>query len=152
MTKETQMSSPTRIRGKQLKLTLGSPGVEYKCDTTQVVLEREDADEDLVTFCDAEQPGTPQQEYLTIAAIQSTDPDSLWAYLWGHAGEEVAFVYAPWGNEEPTPAQPHFLGTCILGPRPTLGGEAGRDNTYSFETRWDLVSPAVMDDGTIPEG
>lgn len=129
----------TRIRGRQLKLLVGTPPVDQYADTTAVVLDSEESDDDVTTFEDAAQPGGARQEFLQITAIQSTDPDSLWSQVWDKAGEEVAFTYAPHGNETPSETQPHFVGTCTIGPRPTLGGEAGRTNTYTFETRWDVV-------------
>lgn len=128
----------TRIKGKQLKLSVGTPPIDVWADTTSVVLDREDADDDVVTFADAA-AGDTQQEYLEIAGIQSTDPESLWTYCWDHSGDEIPFTYAPHGNEEPSTAQPHFVGTCRIGPKPTIGGEAGRTTTFTFETRWDVV-------------
>lgn len=136
------MAGSTRIKGRQLTLTLGSPAKDYMCDTTSVILDNEEADEGVTTFCDAAEAGGARQEFLTVAGIQSTDTDSLWSYLWDHAGDEVPFVYAPWGNATPSVAQPHYTGVCILGPRPTLGGAAGRTETYTFEARWDLVGKA----------
>lgn len=138
----------SRIRGKQLMLTLGTPGTDYWADATSVVLDNEEADQDTVTFEDAAEDGGPRQEFLQITAIQSTDADSLWSYVWDHTGEDVPFVYAPHGNETPTASQPHFTGTCTIGARPSIGGEAGRTNTYTFETRWDVVGKTVKDDGS----
>jgi len=140
--------SSTRIKGRQLKLELGTPVVDYWADVTACELQNEEADSDVVTFEDAAEPGGAVVDFLQITAVQSTDPDSLWSYIWEHTGEDVAFTYAPHGNEEPTPAQPHFVGTCTIGPRPAIGGEAGRTNTFTFETRWDVVGRVVLDRGT----
>lgn len=137
----------TRIRGRQLSLSLGSPASDYWADTTSVFLRNEEADADVVTFEDAAEPGGARTEFLEIAGIQSTDADSLWTYLWDNAGQDVAFTYAPHGNETPTATEPHFIGTCTLGPRPDVGGEAGRANTYTFETRWDVVGKVTKDTG-----
>lgn len=128
----------TRIKGRQLMLSIGTPPVEVWADTTSVVLDREEADDDVVTFADAA-AGDVQQEYIEIAGIQSTDPTSLWAYCWDNSGQDVAFTYAPHGNATPSTTQPHFVGTCTIGPKPTIGGEAGRTTTFTFETRWDVV-------------
>lgn len=133
------MAESTRIKGRQLSILLGTPPVDYWCDSTKVTLENEEADEGTVTFCNAAEPGGARQEFLSITAIQSTDEDSMWSYLWDHAGEDVPFTYAPHGNAAPSVSQPHFVGTATLGARPTIGGEAGRTNTYTFETRWDIV-------------
>lgn len=141
------MAGSTRIRGRQLALKLGTPPKDHWADTTACLLENEEADDDTVTFADAAEPGGAIQEFLNITGIQSTDEESLWTYLWDHAGEEVAFTYAPHGNPEPSVSQPHFLGTCTLGTRPALGGEAGRENTYTFETRWDVIGKVTKDTG-----
>lgn len=137
----------TRIKGRQLSLKIGTPATDMWADTTSVVLDREEAEDDVVTFEDASQPGGAQQEFLQITAIQSTDPEGLWGYCWEHTGEEIAFTFAPHGNETPSATQPHFLGTCRIGPRPAIGGEAGRNNTWTFETRWDVVGTVVKDTG-----
>lgn len=138
----------TRIKGRQLKLEIGSPPVDYWADVTACELQNEEADSDVVTFEDASQPGGAMVDFLQITAVQSTDAESLWSYIWDHAGESVDFAYAPHGNAEPTAAQPHFIGTCTIGPRPAVGGEAGRDNTFTFESRWDVEGRVVMDRGT----
>lgn len=142
------MAGSTRIRGRQLALKLGTtPVTDYWADTTSVTLENEEADSDVVTFHDAAEPGGAMAEFLNISGVQSTDADSLWTYLWDNPGIEVPFTYAPHGNPVATAAQPHFLGTCTTGPRPVLGGEAGRDTTYVFETRWDVVGKVTKDTG-----
>lgn len=141
------MAPSTRIKGRQLSLKIGTPAVDVWADTTSVVLDREEAEDDVVTFHDASQPGGAMQEFLQITAIQSTDPDSLWSYIWEHTGEEIPFTFAPHGNETPSATQPHLLGTCRIGPRPAIGGEAGRNNTYTFETRWDVVGTTTLDTG-----
>lgn len=140
------MAGSTRIKGNALSLTFGTPGVEYRCDTTAVVLDNEEADSDVITFCDAAEGGS-RTHFLTISAIQSTDPLSLWRYIWEHTGEEVPFTYAPHGNAVATTTQPHFVGTVKIGPKPPMGGEAGTNVTYTFETRWDVVGVPTLDDG-----
>lgn len=124
----------TRIRGKQLLLKIGA--TDYWCDTTEAVLDSEEAKGGTVTFCDAA-AGGGRQYFFKIEAIQSTDTASMWSYLWDHSGERVPFVYAPWGNAAPSVAQPHFTGFVTLGPRPAIGGKAG-DDEFTFETRWDV--------------
>lgn len=139
-----------RIKGAALQLSIGSPATDYWADCTSVVLDNEEADADIVTFEDAQTPGGARTYFIDLAAIQSTDPDSLWTYIWTQAGVEVAFVYAPHGNETPAPDKPHFTGTVKIGPRPAIGGEAGATNTYTFETRWDVVGVPVLDNGMTP--
>lgn len=140
------MASSTRIKGKALRLALGSPAVDHWADVISVVLDNEEADSDTVTFYDASQGGS-RTYFFTINAIQSTDPTSFWSMVWDESGNDVAFAFAPHGNETPTEAQPHFIGTCTIGPKPAVGGEAGASNTYTFETRFDIVGVPVKDTG-----
>lgn len=126
------MPSSERIKGTDLLLTLG--GVEYKCDATSVVLESEEADSDVTTFCDAAEGGSYDYRF-TISAVSSTASGSFWTYLFDNPGEkEVAYVYAPHGNETPSVAKPHFEGTLSLpGGMPSIGGEAGETSTFEVE-------------------
>lgn len=137
----------TRIKGRQLALKFGTPSVDYWADATAVTLENEEAEDDTTTFEDAAQEGGARTYYLNISAIQSTDTAAFWRYVWEHTGEEVPFIYAPHGNAVPSATQPHFTGTAKVGPRPAIGGEAGRETTFTFETRFDVVGVPVMDDG-----
>lgn len=138
------MNGSTRIKGKALKLTLDTQ--DYWADISQAVLDNEDADSDVVTFADASEGGA-RQFFLALTGIQSTDTESFWRMVWDNTGTDVPFVFAPHGNEEASVAQPHFIGTCTVGPRPAIGGEAGATNTYTFETRFDVVGVPVLDDG-----
>lgn len=133
----------TRIKGIGLLLTLGTPAVDYFADCTSVTLNNEEADSDVTTFEDAAQPGGARQFLLDIVAIQSTDPTSLWTHIWDHSGDDVPFVYAPHGNATPTENQPHFTGMLTIGPPPSIGGEAGRDTTWTYETQWRVIGRPV---------
>lgn len=137
----------TRIKGVALLLKIGTPAVDYKADVTACTLENEQADDDTVTFADAAE-GEVRDFFLRITAVQSTDPTSLWSHIWDHSGDTVGFTYAPHGNEVATEAQPHFIGTAVIGPKPTVGGEAGRTNTFTFETEWKVEGTPVKDTGT----
>jgi hypothetical protein len=143
------MGSP-RIKGRQLSLKIGTPSVDYWADATSVVMDNEELDADTVTFEDAAEPGGARQYFFNITATQSTATASLWRKIWESTGEEVPFTYAVHGNAVPTVEQPHMIGTVKIGPRPSLGGEAGRDVTYTFESRWDIVGTPTLDDGTAP--
>lgn len=137
----------TRIRGNKLALTFGSPGTDYWADHTSVVLENEERESDVTTFEDAANAGDARQWFFTLAAVQSTATGSFWRYLWENTGEIVPFTYAPHGNEEATEDQPHFLGTCKIGPKPSIGGEAGATTEFTFEVRLDVETGPTMDTG-----
>jgi len=142
------MAGSNRIRGNALILSFGTPATDHRADVTAVRVTNEDADADVITFADAAE-GNTKRYLLNITAVQSTDPDSLWSYIWDHTGDEVAFTYAPHGNAAPTPAQPHITGLATVGPRPEIGGEAStsRTNAFTFETQWEITGVPALDRG-----
>lgn len=141
------MAGSTRIKGAQLTLKFGTPGLDYKCDTTAVTLENEEADSDVQTFCDAAEGGA-RTFFFNITLIQSLQSTSFWRYAWESTGELIPFTYAPLGNEVATADAPHFVGMVKVGPKPTIGGEAGASNTFTSEVRWDVEGAPTLDDGT----
>ncbi|MGM7677575.1 hypothetical protein [Microbacterium sp. A94] len=134
----------TRIRGKRLGLMLGAAdGTPAWQDITTYTLANEDLDSP--TFGDVATGAG--QWMLSGTAIQSTAADSFWQYVWANAGSEVAFTLAPHGNETPSAAQPHFLGTVTIGRKPSLGGDVNSTG-YTFEFEWEVVGEPTLDDGT----
>lgn len=128
--------SSIRIKGSALKLTLGTPAVDYWADVTAVTLNNEEAAAGVTTFEDASLGGA-RQFYLEGSAIQSTEEDSFWDYLWSNTGDIVDYVYAPHGNTTPTADEPHFTGTVKIPAKPAVGGEAGTTNEFTFDFRMD---------------
>lgn len=139
------MSGSTRIRGTKLALTLGSPGEDFWADISKYELNNQDADSDIVTFKDANEGGAVEYR-LTGSAIQSTDKESFWSYVWDNTGEEVPFTLAPHGNTTPSEAQPHFVGTVKIGRKPALGGEAGQ-GSFAFDFDWQVIGEPIRDLG-----
>lgn len=136
--------SSIRIKGNKLALSFG--GVDVWADVTAVTLENTDKDGGLTTFEDA--AGTPGRQYLIKGtAIQSLQTSSFWRYAWANTGQTVAFRYAPKGNAVATADEPHFLGQVKIGPRPTVGGEAGASNEFSFDFEWQVDGEPTMDEG-----
>lgn len=139
----------TRIKGNALLFKLGdSDGTDYWADCSSVVLENADDNSGVLTFEDAANGGARAWQF-TLSGIQSTASSSFWRYIWNNTGEEVAFTYAPHGNETPSADQPHFVGMCKVGPKPSVGGDADREGEYTFETRLDVTSGPTLDDGTV---
>jgi hypothetical protein len=133
----------TRIKGTALALTFG--GTNFWADVTAVTLENEEADSPSITFEDA--AGNPERQYLIKGtAIQSMQTSSFWRYVWANTGTTVAFRYAPKGNVTASADEPHFLGTVKIGPRPTIGGEAGSGD-FTFDFEWDVDGTPTMDNG-----
>lgn len=139
--------SSTRIKGNRLALTFGSPGTDYWADATSVVLDNEEDDSGVTTFEDAASDDTGRKWFFTVGAIQSTATGSFWRYLWESTGDVVPYTYAPHGNEDPSEDQPHFIGTCKIGPKPSVGGEASRTDEFTFEVRLDVETGPTLDTG-----
>lgn len=138
------MSGSTRIKGNKLKFELGA-GVDKKdhwADITAYELFNDEADQDVTTFADAAEGGARQHK-LKLTSIQSLDLASFWRMVWESTGTDVPFTLAPFGNTAPTEAQPHFIGTVTVGPKPTLGGEAG-NSAFTFEVEWNVLNEPVM--------
>lgn len=128
------MAGPARLKGDTLHLTIGT--TELFLQATSVVLDNEEADADASTFADAAEGGA-RQFFFQITALQSLEATSLWRYLWENTGETATYEFAPAGNDEPSTAQPHFTGTVTVGPKPSLGGGAGKTVTHTFDYRID---------------
>jgi hypothetical protein len=125
----------TKFKGKNLSLTIG--GTEFNADITSVVIESDDADDDVTTFADLAAGGA-RAWTMTVEAVSDYSGSSLWGYLWENAGDDgVAYVLKPYGNATPTVSQPHFTGTLDIGSKPNIGGTA--NETFTFEYALDLT-------------
>lgn len=139
------MTTSTRIKANALKFTID--GTDYWSDFSSVMLQSEDAAADVNTFYDASLGGR-RDWFFTVSGVQSTESTSLWMAMWGSAGEEVAFVYAPHGNATPSTSQPHFTGTLRVPAKGAfaIGGDASADGTFSFDgVRMDVVGDVTLD-------
>lgn len=141
------MAGSTRIRGNKLAFKLGTPVADHWADISSCTLVGEDSD-DIMTFEDAANGGG-QDWHFEITAIQSTATGSFWRMLWEKTGEEVAFTYAPHGNETASAAQPHFIGTAKVGAKPQIGGEASKTGAFTFDYTMEVVGQPVMDTGDL---
>jgi hypothetical protein len=140
------MAGSTRIKGTKLKLTLGTPGVDYWADLSSWKISNDDADSDVTTFEDAASGGSKQFK-LSGTAVQSTATGSFWRYVWANTGiEGVAFTIAPHGNATATAEQPHLIGTLTIGPKPDLGGDAGT-GSYTFDFEFIVTGTPALDEG-----
>jgi hypothetical protein len=137
--------SSTRIKGAALSLSFG--GTDYWADVTKVTLENDEQDSGAVTFQDA--AGTGGRQFsIKGSAIQSLQTTSFWRYVWSNSGQTVAYRYAPAGNAVASADQPHFVGTVKIGAKPTVGGEAGAGNEFTFDFEWEVQGLPTLDDGT----
>lgn len=120
--------------GANLSLTFD--GEEFNADGTAVVLDNEEGDTDSVTFAELA-AGDARQWFFTLTAIGDYSAGSIWDLLWTNSGQEVPFVFKPYGNPAASAAQPHFTGDAKVVAKPPIGGTAGE--TWTFEARLDVV-------------
>lgn len=123
-----------KYKGKDLSLTFD--GTEIALEATSVVLEHEEADGDAVTFAELA-AGDAVQWYFTVNATSDYGTGSWWAFCWDQSGQDVDFVFKPYGNENPSASQPHFTGTATVVSKPPIGGTAG--DVFTFESRLDVT-------------
>lgn len=140
----------TRIKGNRVPvLTIGAPGSAFAADLISYRIENDVADADTVTFEDAAQGGG-RQFFLRGSAIQSTDTDSFWRYVWENSGgDPVPYTLAPHGNAAPSETQPHLTGMLTIGGKPTLGGEASTSSTsaFAFDFEFEIDGTPTLDTG-----
>lgn len=111
-------------------LELEIDGENYTAEVSKAVITSGEGDTDFVTFADAKAGG--KREYrLELTIVQDAETGSLWDKIWSAAGTTVPFSVNPYGNEVPSPAQPHFTGNAtITEPDGDLiGGEADASTT-----------------------
>lgn len=111
-------------------LELEIDGENYTAEVSKAVITSGEGDTDFVTFADAKAGG--KREYrLELTIVQDAETGSLWDKVWSAAGTTVPFSVNPYGNEVPSPAQPHFTGNAtITEPDGDLiGGEADASTT-----------------------
>lgn len=123
-----------KFKGKNLSLLFDGTE-EFNAEGTQVVLDNEEGDDDAITFADFS-AGETRQWFFQLTATSDYGADSFWTLLWENAGQEIAFLFKPYGNATATTAQPHFSGTCTVIAKPPIGGTAGE--TFTFEARLDV--------------
>lgn len=124
-----------KFKGKDLSLTIDS--VETNIEATSVVLENEEGDSDVLTFAEIGS-GEGLQWFFTINAVSDYGSGSFWSTCWDNEGEEVPYLFKPYGNETASPTQPHFSGSCKVAAPPPIGGTA--NETFTFEVRFDCTS------------
>jgi hypothetical protein len=131
----------TRLQGNLLTLSVGA--TEYAAEFSSVVLQSEDAADDVKTF------GSDNSDwFMTISGITSLDAASFWRYCWTNASTDVAFKLRPKGNTTEAADSPHFTGTIRIPERGRLplSVDSNPRSTSSFDgIRFDLVGDPVLD-------
>ena len=131
----------SRLRGNLLTLSIG--GDEYAAEFSSVVLQAEDAADDVKTF------GSDNSDwYMTISGITSMDSESFWRYCWANASTDVAFVLRPAGSGTVGADNPNFTGTVRIPERGRwpLSIDSNPRSTSSWDgIRFDIVGEPVLD-------
>lgn len=133
-----------RINKRSAKILIES--VDVSDQLTNFRLTSAETDSDFVTFADAAAGGA--RDYAVAGTCsQDADADSFWSYMFDAAGDEVDFVYKPYGNATPSLTEPHFTFTAVV-KEPDgdlLGGDADASTTavQATEFEWPLLAKPV---------
>ncbi|MDU5416716.1 hypothetical protein JMX17_06720 [Cutibacterium avidum] len=134
-----------RIYGRKLCMLVGQD--RYDGDVISYTLSQDDKADGL-TFGDIATgiiSGT-----LKIKAIQSTEAKSFWRFCWEHTGEAAKVRLAPHGNETASDAEPFVDFEATIGNIPDLGGDAGVDSVFDFETEWSgRITKTLVSSGAL---
>ena len=130
------------IGTRKLKIQVGTPPVEYNMDVSRAEITTGETDSDFVSFAMAA-AGGGRDYALEFTAVQDAATASLWSQVWDNAGDEVAVVMVPYGNDIASASEPHFeMNAIVSEPDGTiLGGEADASatNRFTFECEWKLT-------------
>lgn len=131
----------TRLQGNLLTLSIGA--TEYSAEFASVVLQSEDAADDVKTF------GSDNSDwFMTLTGIVSLDAASFWRYCWTNASTDVAFTLRPKGNATESADAPHFKGTVRIPERGRLpiSIDSNPRSSSSFDgIRFDIIGDVTLD-------
>lgn len=131
----------TRLQGNLLTLSIGA--TEYSAEFASVMLQSEDAADDVKTF------GSDNSDwFMTLTGITSLDATSFWRYCWQNASTDVAFILRPLGNATESSNQPHFKGTVRIPERgrlPIMVDSNPRSSSSFDGIRFDIIGDVTLD-------
>jgi hypothetical protein len=131
----------TRVRGNLLTLSIGA--TEYSAEFASVMLQSEDAADDVKTF------GSDNSDwFMTLSGITSLDAASFWRYCWQNASTDVAFILRPLGNATESADAPHFKGTVRIPERgrlPIMVDSNPRSTSSWDGIRFDIIGDVTLD-------
>jgi hypothetical protein len=113
------------------KTVLKVATTDFSDHVSKVVITSGEKDSDFMSFTEA-LAGGARDYTLELTIKQDTAAASLWYYIWGSAGTDVAVEFWPCGVTSPAAAAtPKFSGTVTVREPDgdMLGGEANRSNT-----------------------
>lgn len=134
-------SGAERVKG-DVGLVFRVGDTDYWADCTTIKLEQDD---DTVSDWGDTDVTNPGDWKLKVSAVQSIQRGSLWRFLWENQfATPVDVTYAPAGNDKPTQDEPHFTGPVQIPRAPSLGGDAGEDEEYTFDTEFRFREPPEL--------
>lgn len=133
-----------RVRPRLISLEVD--GVDRSDEISKAVIASAASDADFMSFLEARSGGS--RDYtLNMTIAQDHASGTLWDLIWTGAGTLVDGIYAPYGNEVASAAQPHF-GIEVKVSEPDgdfLGAEADDSltGTAVIEVSWALTAKPV---------
>lgn len=94
-----------RVRPRLISLEVD--GTDRSNEVSKAVITSNPTDADFMSFEEA-RSGGGRDYALDMTIAQDHATATLWDLTWTGAGTLVDGVYAPYGNETPSPAQPHY--------------------------------------------
>jgi hypothetical protein len=88
---------------------------------------------------------TSSEYEFAVTAPQKFSEDSLWRFIFDHAGTQMEFLYSPDGTESASADHPHVTGYLWIPEYPTAGGQANTPNptfdaTLALQSEPELVT------------
>lgn len=137
-----------RISGRLLSLKVD--GNDYDDQASNASVNSTEADSDFLSFKAAKEGGA-RDYVLALTVAQDLATGSLWREIFDNVGDTVPFVIAPYGNETPTEAQPHVVGSAIIAEPDgvMVGGESttSTSGAHTTEVEWPLTGRFTLDTG-----
>lgn len=128
-------------------LTLSVGGDDVTAQISNCRITGAASDSDFTSFEDARKGGARERR-LEFTATQDMDAESLWDYMWNHAGETVAVLIRPNGGTAASATTKHVTGNVVI-EEPDgdlLGGEANSSTTarFTWEGSWPFTAKPVI--------
>jgi hypothetical protein len=125
---------PNRVKANSITIKVNS--VLYTADLSDIMMQSEEASNDVSTFADA-QVGGSRDWYIEMGGVTSTDATGFFMTCWNAAGTEVPFELA---TTAATIGK--FTGTVRIPAKGAIpfGGSASADGSFSWSgVRFDIV-------------
>lgn len=134
----------TKVSPRLIALTVG--GTDRSDEVSSAVIASAASDSDFLSFAQARSGGA--RDYtLNMTCAQDHASGTLWDLIWTGAGTTVDGIYAPYGNETASTAQPHYTFTAtVKEPDGDFLGAEADDSTTAVavvSVSWPLTAKPV---------